>query len=318
VTEIKHRFIDTNGIRLHIAEAGEGPLVLFLHGWPESWYSWRHQLPALAAAGYHAVAPDVRGYGQSDRPHEVEAYSMKTMVADYVGLLDALGEQQAVIVGHDWGAPMAWTSAILHPDRYRAVVGMSVPFTGRPPAPPTQIFKQVFKDTFFYMLYFQEEGVAERELDADPKRSMRLILYAASGDAPPGPSFAGKPKDSGLLDGIPEPERLPAWLTEEDLDFFANEFRRAGFRGGINRYRNMDRDWHELPQLADARITQPSAFIAGAKDGVIAMNPGGIDTMRSKCDDMRAVTLVPKVGHWVQQEAPEATNEALRSFLKGL
>src|SRR5574338_866403 len=229
--EITHRMVPTNGINLHIAEAGEGPLVLLLHGWPESWSSWRHQLPAVAAAGFHAVAPDVRGYGLSDKPQPVEAYSMKQMVADYTGLFDSLGEEQAVVVGHDWGAPMAWTSAVLHPERYRAVVGMSVPYTGRPPAPPTQLFEQMFKDTFFYILYFQQEGVAEKELEADPRRSLRLILYMASGDAPPVAGFAGKPKDSGLLDGIPDPAKLPDWLTEADIDYFAGEFERAGFRG---------------------------------------------------------------------------------------
>ena len=316
--EITHRTVPSNGINLHIAEAGQGPLVLLLHGWPESWYSWRHQLPALAAAGFHAVAPDVRGYGRSDAPHPIEAYRMQEMVADYVGILDALGEETAVVVGHDWGAPMAWTSAILHPERYRAVVGMSVPYTPRAPLPPTQLFAQMFKDTFFYILYFQDEGVAERELETDPKRSLRLILYMASGDAPPVAGFAGKPKDSGLLDGIPEPAQLPAWLTEEDIDYFAGEFKRAGFRGGINRYRNMDRDWHDMPQLQDARVTQPALFIAGEKDGVIAMNPAGIETMKKQCDDMRKVVLLSGCGHWTQQERPAEVNAEVISFLKGL
>jgi pimeloyl-ACP methyl ester carboxylesterase len=317
MAEITHRTIKTNGISLHIAEAGTGPLVLMLHGWPESWYSWRHQLPALAEAGYHAVAPDVRGYGRSDAPHEVEAYAMKQMVADYVGILDALGEKTAVVVGHDWGAPMAWQSAVLHPDRYRAVVGMSVPYTPRPPAPPLQIFGQMFKDTFFYIVYFQQEGVAERELEADPRRSMKLILYAASGDSTMS-GFAGKPKDAGLLDGMTEPAQLPAWLSEADLDYFGGEFKRAGFRGGINRYRNMDRDWNELPQLEGARITQPALFLAGQKDGVIAMNPAGIETMKQQCDDLRKVVLIPGIGHWTQQEAADTVNAELIAFLKGL
>ncbi len=316
--EITHRTIETNGIAMHIAEAGAGPLVLLLHGWPESWYSWRHQLPALAAAGYHAVAPDVRGYGRSDAPRAVEAYSMKELTADYVGLLDALGERTAVVAGHDWGAPMAWSSALLYPERYRAVVGMSVPYTGRPPAPPLQLLGQAFKGAFFYIVYFQDVGVAEAELEADPRRSLRLILYAASGDAPPAPGFAGKPKDSGLLDGMTDPAELPSWLSEEDLDYFAGEFKRAGFRGGINRYRNMDRDWHELPQLEGARIRQPALFIAGEKDGVIALNPGGVETMRRQCDDLRKVVLLPGCGHWTQQERPAEVNAELIAFLKGL
>jgi pimeloyl-ACP methyl ester carboxylesterase len=317
MTEITHRTINTNGVNMHIAEAGEGPLVLMIHGWPESWYSWRHQLPALAAAGYHAIAPDVRGYGRTEAPQPIEAYSMKQMTADYVGLLDALDEETAVIVGHDWGAPMAWTSAILHPERYRAVVAMSVPFGPRAPAPPVDMMRQMFKDTFFYIVYFQEPGVAEAELEADPRRSMRLILYAASGDAPPAPGFAGKPVTSGLLDGMTDPATLPPWLTEADIDYFAGEFKRAGFRGGINRYRNVNRDWEELPQLAGARITQPALFIAGEKDGVIAMNPAGIETMKQHCDNLRVV-LLPGAGHWTQQERPAETNAALIEFLKGL
>jgi pimeloyl-ACP methyl ester carboxylesterase len=317
MADITHRTVKTNGISMHIAEAGEGPLVLLLHGWPESWYSWRHQLPALAAAGYHAVAPDVRGYGRTDAPQAVEAYSMKQMTADYIGLLDALGVETAVIVGHDWGAPMAWTSAILYPDRYRAVAAMSVPFSPRPAAPPIDMMRQMFKDTFFYIVYFQDPGVAEAELEADPKRSMRLILYAASGDAPPAPGFAGKPLGSGLLDGMTDPATLPSWLTEADIDYFAGEFKRAGFRGGINRYRNMNRDWEELPQLAGARVTQPALFIAGEKDGVIALNPAGIETMRQHCDHLRVV-LLPGAGHWTQQERPAETNAALIEFLKGL
>ena len=168
MTEIKHRTIKTNGINMHIAEAGEGPLVLMLHGFPELWYSYRHQIPALAEAGYHAVAPDIRGYGQSDAPQPIEAYAMKEHLADALGILDALGAETAVVVGHDWGAPMAWNSAVLHPERYRAVVGLSVPFLQRSPAPPMQLFKQVFQDNFFYMLYFQEPGVAEKELQGGP------------------------------------------------------------------------------------------------------------------------------------------------------
>ena len=302
---------------MHIAEAGEGPLVLLIHGWPESWYSWRHQLPALAAAGFHAVAPDVRGYGRTDAPQPVEAYSMKQMTADYVGVLDALGEETAVIVGHDWGAPMAWNSAVLYPERYRAVAAMSVPFGPGPPAPPVQIMRAAFAETFFYIVYFQDVGVAEAELEADPKRSMRLILFAASGDGTMAPGFAGKPKGLGLLDGMIDPPTLPAWLTEADLDYFAGEFSRTGFRGGINRYRNMDRDWEELPQLKGARITQPALFVAGQKDGVIARNPAGIDTMKGLCDNLQVV-LLPGAGHWTQQERPAETNAALIAFLKGL
>jgi pimeloyl-ACP methyl ester carboxylesterase len=195
---------------------------------------------------------------------------------------------------------------------------MSVPSGPRPAAPPLQMLSQMFKDSFFYIVYFQDVGVAETELDADPRRTMRLILYSASGDAPPAPGFAGKAKGLGLLDGMNDPAVLPAWLTEADLDYFAAEFARSGFRGGINRYRNMDRDWNELPQLEGARIKQPALFVYGSKDGVVAMNPASIDNMKAHCDDMRSVVSLPDAGHWTQQERPEGTNAALIEFLKGL
>ena len=317
MAEITHRRVQTNGINMHIAEAGEGPLVLLLHGFPELWYSWRHQLPALAEAGYHAVAPDVRGYGQSDAPQPIEAYAMKQHVADAVGILDALGEETAVIVGHDWGAPMAWNSAFLHPERYRAVVGLSVPFLQRSPAPPTQLFKQIFQDNFFYMLYFQEPGVAEAELEADPRRSMRIFLYAASGDDTlPGSASPAKKKGAGFLDGMPDTETLPRWLTPPDLDYFAKEFERTGFRGGLNRYRNMDRDWEELPQLAGAQIKQPALFVAGARDGVLAFT--NLDTMKANVPNLREAIVLPDAGHWTQQERPAEVNKALIAFLSSL
>jgi pimeloyl-ACP methyl ester carboxylesterase len=321
VTEITHRTVNSNGINIHIAEAGEGPLVLMLHGFPELWYSYRHQLPALAEAGYHAVASDVRGYGGSDCPEPIEAYSMKNMVADAVGILDALGEETAVIVGHDWGAPMAWNSAALHPERFRAVVGLSVPFLRRSPAPPTQLFKAMFQDKFFYMLYFQEPGVAEKEFEADIRHSMKLFMYAASGEARNHPSgfgstFANKPADSLLFEGVPAPDELPAWLTEADLDYYAENFKKTGFRGGLNRYRNMDRDWEELPELAEASINQPALFIAGEYDGVIAMtNP---DMMKPFAPGLRKSVILPACGHWTQQERPNEVNAEIIEFLKGL
>jgi pimeloyl-ACP methyl ester carboxylesterase len=243
---------------------------------------------------------------------------MTEMVADYAGIVEGLGEENAIVVGHDWGAPMAYHCALMRPDRFRAVAGMSVPYTGRSAAPPLETMAKMFADSFFYIDYFQNVGVAEKELEADPRRSLKLILYSASGDAPPAPGFAGKPKNSGLLDGMNEPATLPSWLTEADVDFYGNEFKRSGFRGGINRYRNMDRDWHELAHLEGAHIKQPSTFIAGAKDGVIAMNPASIETMKSMCDDLRGVTLIDGAGHWNQQERPAETNAALLSFVKGL
>jgi len=320
VTDISHRTIQTNGINMHIAEAGEGPLVLLLHGFPELWYSWRHQLPALAAAGYHAVAPDLRGYGGSDAPYEIEAYSMKNHVADAVGILDALGEQTAVIAGHDWGAPMAWNSAVLHPDRFRAVAALSIPYLPRSPMPPTQMFRAMFQNNFFYMLYFQEPGVAEEEFESDVPKSMLMFMYGASAEGRSDPNvssaFMNKPKDAKLFDGLSAPENLPGWLTKEDLDTYTKEFERTGFRGPLNRYRNMDRDWEELSELAGATVTQPALFITGQQDPVGSFVP--MDPMKTLVPDLRKSVTVPDCGHWVQQEAPEQVNVELIEFLRTL
>jgi len=317
LAEITHRHIETNGIRLHIAEAGEGPLVLLLHGWPELWYSWRHQLPALAEAGYHAVAPDVRGYGQSDKPEPIEAYAMKAMLQDYLGLLDALGEQQAVVVGHDWGAPMAWDSAALYPERYRAVVGMSVPHLGRAPMPPIQLLKAAFGDNWFYILYFQEPGKAEAEFQRDVRFTMRQIL-AGGGSFDATQAIAQpRPKTADFLSQIPEVKDLPAWLTEADVDYFAEQFRQSGFRGGLNRYRNMDRDWEELPELAEKKIEQPALFITGEHDPVKTFAPPA-ESMRAMVPGLHDIIEVKGAGHWVQQEKPEEVNAALLAFLRSL
>jgi len=301
---------------MRIAEAGEGPPVLLLHGFPELWYSWRHQLPALAAAGYRAVAPDVRGYGGTDAPEAIDSYTMLDHVADAVGVLDALGEESAVIVGHDWGAPMAWHGALLHPERFPAVAALSVPYTPRPPAPPTQLMKRLFQDRFFYMLYFQEPGLAEAELEADVRRSMRLMLYDASGDAPRSGWQARRPKDANLLDEMRDPERLPPWLTEADIDYYTAEFERTGFRGGLNRYRNMDRDWEQSAHLAGATVQQPALFVAGERDGVLRFT--GTDAMKASVPNLRNVVILPGCGHWTQQERPAEVNSALIEFLKAL
>jgi pimeloyl-ACP methyl ester carboxylesterase len=320
LSKITHRTVKTNGINMHIAEAGEGPLVLMLHGFPELWYSWRHQLPALAEAGFHAVAPDVRGYGESDAPYDINAYSMRNHVADAVGILDALSEETAVVVGHDWGAPMAWNSAVLHPDRYRAVVGVSVPFLARSPLPPTQMLKAIFQNNFFYMLYFQEPGPAESEFESDVRRSMLMFMYGVSAEGRDDPSVTGafmnKPKDAKLFDGLSAPEKLPKWLTQEDLDYYVSEFERTGFRGPLNRYRNIDQDWNDLPELAGATVTQPALFIAGEKDPVATFTP--MDPMKSSVPNLKKIAMVPDCGHWTQQEAPEHVNVELIEFLRTL
>jgi len=310
------RTIAANGIRMRIAEEGSGPLVLLLHGFPESWYSWRHQIPALAAAGFHAVAPDQRGYGGTDAPAAVESYDIHQLVADAVGVLDALGESQAVVVGHDWGAPVAWRCALLHRERFRAVAALSVPYVGRSPLPPLEMFRMMAGDRFFYILYFQEPGVAERELEADVRSTLRRFLYAASGDVTEPLDFWRKPKDAKFLDGLPDPKTLPPWLGEADLDYYANEFRRTGFRGGLNWYRNIDRNWRDTPELAGAKVEQPALFVAGERDGVLAMVPP--EAMRELVPNLRRLLLLPGCGHWTQQERPAEVNAALLEFLKSV
>ena len=315
MTEITHRTIQTNGINMHIAEAGSGPLVVFCHGWPESWYSWRHQLAALAEAGYHAVAPDQRGYGQTDKPQAIDQYTQLHMVGDIVGLLDALGEETATIVGHDWGAPVAWNSALLRPDRFPQVVGMSVPYGPRGDFQPTVGLKAVYGENFFYILYFQEPGKAEAELEADVNFTMRGLLYSASGDIER-PAEAPAPRPAAttkFLDGMVVPEKLPSWLTEKDVEFFVNEFKQSGFRGGLNWYRNIDRNWELMGAWRNAKVTVPALFITGENDVVRTFAPEA--TIRQNVPNLKDLVLVPGAGHWVQQERPAEVNAALLKFL---
>jgi len=297
-SEPTHRRVQSNGINVHIAEAGQGPLVVLLHGFPELWYSWRYQLPALAEAGYHAVAPDLRGYGQTDAPEAVENYSMKDTTADIIGLLDALGHETAVLAGHDWGANIAWACAELYPERVAALAALSVPYHPRTPAPPVASMKQAAPGTFNFAVYFQEPGVAEAEFEADTRHSLRLFIYALSGDASLDLVpflFTGKPESAGALDGVPEPQALPGWLTESDLEYYAQEFSRTGFRGTLNRYRNIDRDWHDLPSLGTAGVRQPTLFIGGEYDSAVRF--GNLDAMRAAVPNLRDTVILPGCGH---------------------
>ena len=240
VAEIQHRDVETNGIQLHVAEAGRGPLVVLLHGFPEGWYSWRHQLAALSAGGFHVVAPDQRGYGRSDAPDEAGAYTMMHLVGDVVGLVAALGETRAVVVGHDWGAPVAWSTALYRPDLVRGVAGLSVPFRPRGSRPPLQAYREILGDRF-YQVYFQTPGVAERDLEQDVRRTVRSCLYALSGDAPQLTTMMVGPE--GFVASLEQPAKLPAWLSGADIDHFTSEFEQSGFRGALNWYRNIDRNW---------------------------------------------------------------------------
>lgn len=316
---VTHRQIQTNGIEMHIAEAGEGPLVLLCHGFPESWYSWRHQLSALAAAGFHAVAPDMRGYGQTDRPTAVEQYTQFHHVGDMIGVLDALGADTAVIVGHDWGAPVAWNTSLLRPDRIRATIALSVPYTPRGPLPPTEALKRLAGEHFHYILYFQTPGVAERELETDVAATMRRFLYSASGDPAPEERWRPRlPKNSRFLDATTDPATLPAWLTQADLDFYVGEYRRTGFRGGLNWYRTLDRTWDLMGGFAGAKVRQPALFIGGDRDGVITANPAAVERLAEHVPNLRRTVMLPGCGHWTQQERPAEVNAAMVEFLRSI
>ncbi len=315
--KITHRFVEANGIRLHIAEQGEGPLVLLCHGFPESWYSWRHQLAALAQAGFRAVAPDMRGYGQSEQPAEIAQYTLLHLVGDMVGLLDALGEPTAIIAGHDWGAPVAWHAALLRPDRFRAVIGLCVPFRPRGSKRPTSVMPQT-EDAVFYQLYFQAPGVAETELGRDVRRTLRMLLRTPRKEVALNAVMV--PRGGGWLTHMPEASGLPRWLSEADLEFYAAEFARAGFAGGLNWYRNIDRNWELLAPWHHARVEVPALFIAGERDLVLAF-PGSKETvanMQKFVPQLRGTMILPECGHWTQQEKPAEVNQAVIAFLRDL
>jgi pimeloyl-ACP methyl ester carboxylesterase len=291
-----------------------------VHGWPESWYSWRHQMPALAAAGYRAVAPDMRGYGKSDKPAAVEDYDIHHVTADLVGILDALGEKTAILVGHDWGAIVTWNAMLLHPQRFTALISMSVPYSGRGSQSIVESLRQSMGDNFFYILYFQEPGVAEKEFDADPRGILSRLYLSPDSPRDPPQVTDRKRAAGGWIPRMGAPKGLPSWLTQADLDYYVEEFKGTGFRGGINYYRNFHRNWETTPQLADARITAPVLFIAGEKDSVIrgATADALTASMKTAVPGLREVKLLPGAGHWVQQERASDVNAAILEFLQTL
>ena len=301
-------------------EQGSGPLVLLVHGFPESWYSWRHQLPALAAAGYRAVAIDVRGYGRSSRPSAVEAYRMLDLVADNVAVVDALGGEPAVIVGHDWGAAIAATSALLRPDVFRAVGLLSVPYIPPGGPRPSEVFARMGGTEEFYVSYFQQPGRAEAEIEPDVRGWLAGCYAALSADTMPAPG-APDPhfvsRGGALRDRFPV-DRLPTWLGEHELDFYAGEFERTGLTGALNRYRNMDRDWEDLSEHAGAPIPQPSLFISGTRDASTTWLADAIEAHFTTLPGLTASHLLDGVGHFVQQERAEETNRLLTTWLASL
>lgn len=313
---VQHRTADVGGARLHWAECGEGPVALMVHGFPESWYSWRNQLPALAAAGYRAVAIDVRGYGRSSKPRSVDGYRMVRMVSDIVGLVGALESDDVTLIGHDWGAPIVWNSALLRPDLFRGVAGLSVPYSppNRDVRPLARMRAMAGADEF-YVEYFQEPGRAEAEMEMDVRRWLLGFYWCASGDVVDGPNISLVPTGTRMKDQFVYPEAMPTWLSNDDLDVYAREFEYSGFFGPLCRYRNVDRDWEDLAGYAGQPIRIPALFIGGDRDGPTIWGGPAIEQFSSTLPQLFRAEILPGCGHWTQQERPDETNALLIEFL---
>ena len=310
---LSSRTISANGIDLFVCEQGEGPLVVLCHGWPELSYSWRHQIPALAEAGFHVVAPDMRGFGQSSAPGDIGAYTIFDTVGDMTALVPALGEKQAVIVGHDWGATVAWHAALFRPDIFTKVAGLSVPPPFRGRAQPLDTLREG-GITNFYWQYFQPPGIAEAELERDVAATMRMVLGRGVSD----PSSLFVEKGEGFLSKLRSDLPLPDWITEADIATFAQGYQKSGFRGGLNWYRNIDRNWELTAPWQGAQIHQPSLFIAGSHDSVITGLIGAkrVNELERVLPNLEQRLIIDGAGHWIQQERPEEVNAALIAFLK--
>jgi pimeloyl-ACP methyl ester carboxylesterase len=325
MSNVKYHTVNANGIRIHLVEQGEGPVVLLCHGFPETSHSWRHQLSALAEAGFRAVAPDMRGYGETESPEAIDQYTLLHLVGDMVGVLDALGVETALIVGHDWGAPVAWHAALLRPDRFRGVVGLSVPFIPRgqvftsPKTPATE-------DAVFYQEYFQVPGVAEAEYEQNVRTSVRSALYTLSGDFPAvriasdADSVGMVSRKGGLLARIVDPPSLPPWISEAEVDVYVAQFSRSGYRGGLNWYRNIARNRELLAAFDGLKITVPALYVAGDRDVVLAFR--GMDSVIASLEQhvplLQKTIILPRCGHWTQQERPKEVNSAIVGFLTSI
>jgi len=313
------KFAEVNGLRMHYVEQGQGPLVLLLHGFPELWYSWRHQLPALAQAGYRVVAPDLRGYGRTGGPKEVPEYSINKLVADVTGLLDALGEKQCILVGHDFGAVLAWNAVLLAPDRFRAVAALSVPYNQRRDTPPVQGIRRAVDGNFNYIVYFQEPGVAEAELEPDVRLFLETFYFHASAEAEPARQrLFWKSSQARLLETLVQPGNHQSWLSDRDLAYYTEGFTHSGLTGPINWYRNLDRNWELMKPYEGARIMHPALFVAGEQDPVLISTKANVEALPSTVPGLKKQVILPKCGHWVQQECASEVNAELLAFFAQL
>ncbi|WP_040779946.1 alpha/beta hydrolase [Nocardia pneumoniae] len=319
--ELTHRFVTTNGIRMHLAEQGEGQPVIFCHGFPHTWYVWHRQLPAVAAAGYRAIAPDLRGYGQTDAPGDLEAYTNRAVCADLLGLLDDIGAEQAVFVGLDFGAALVWELALRAPERVRAVIVLNNPFAPRPPRAPSQLWAKAAARHFLHLHYFQTPGVADAELGACPREFLTRVYFALSADYHYLDTWRFPAEGTGYLDVLPEAPALPwRWLSGHEVDTLAGDFERTGFTGGLNWYRSLDRNWELSADYADAKVAVPAYFLYGDRDpdmeGFSGRDP--LATMREHVVDLRAVTEIADAGHLVQLERTAEVNALLTAHLRHL
>ncbi|MGJ3509863.1 alpha/beta fold hydrolase [Enemella sp. A6] len=322
--DFEHKQVDANGLSMHVTMAGSGPAVLMMHGFPGLGYSWRHQIRALAEAGYTAIAPDMRGYGRTDAPTEVEAYGRDKVVSDALGVLDALGIDEAVVSGHDFGATLAWDLPHWAPDRIRGVIGVSVPMMHRAPQRPSETYAAMAEEHFLHYDYFREPGMAEAEINPRTEEFLRRVFFALSGgfhylDLWQQPSYGPDGRRLGYLDVLPETPELPwPWLTQQDLDVYVEGFGH-GFTGGLNWYRANDLVWEQTAEFADDPITCPAVFVAGARDTVVEMfGAAGLESMRDLAPNLTDIHIIEGAGHFVQMEAAEEVNKIFLDFLAGL
>ena len=324
-SDLAFKTVTANGVRLRLAVQGSGPLVILCHGWPESWYSWRHQIPVIADAGYTVVAYDVRGYGESDKPQEIEAYNLKKLAGDVLGIADALGFERFITIGHDWGGPIALTTALLYPERVYATGSLSVPHLTRPPLPTLDLWRAIYKDRFFYQLYFLNEGMAEAEFEADLATSLFLVYTAIDARGmkhqqqnKQGGFMGLKAADAKLLDDMTHFETFPDWFSQTDLDYLVSQFQLSGKRGPYNRYRAQNLDLEELAHLNGAKISQPAFFITGELDPVssfVPLSTSFIEHVKKNYENLLIAKELPNVGHWTAEEAPRDVNETMLAFL---